>query len=119
MNALARAGAVAAAALLVAACSEPIPLERADYVGVWRGTDVFLQITAAGAVNYERRGGSGNVKIQAPLKRFDGDDFIVGIGPFTTRFKVSRPPHLDGARWRMVVDGVPLTRAGSTDEFRA
>lgn len=121
MNALTRAAAIAATSLL-AACGQPVPMERAAYVGVWEGPDVFLEITADGRVSYERRRGSGNVSIQAPIRRFEGDDFVVGFGPFSTTFKVSAPPRLDGNRWTMVVDGVPLRRTGGLgggDEIRA
>ena len=41
---------------------------------------------------------------------FEGDDFAVGVGCVVTRFEVSEPPHLEDGSWRMVVDGVELTR---------
>jgi hypothetical protein len=45
------------------------------------------------------------------LKEFTGDDFSVGIGPMTTTFDVSKPPHQDkDGSWRMTVDGLELTR---------
>lgn len=110
MKALARIAAVAATVLL-AGCSEPLPVDRLDYVGLWEGRDMRLEITAAGFVDYRRRREGGNVSIQAPIRRFDGDDFVVGFGPFSTTFKVAAPPRLDGSRWTMVVDGVPLTKA--------
>ena len=88
-------------------------------MGVWQGQDLHLEITATGHVAYERRKAGGNVSIQAPLQGFEGDDFVVGFGPFSTTFKVSVPPHRDGVRWRMVVDGVPVERVGRSDEIRA
>ena len=35
---------------------------------------------------------------------------MVGIGPMSTMFTVSKPPYHDGRDWKMVVDGVELTR---------
>ena len=98
------------AALLVAGCSEPIPPEKIAYAGEWRGENVELVITLEGSVQYERRSGSSTVSVNAPIQRFVGDDFVVGIGPFNTTFVVSKPPHLVDGQYRMVVDGVELTR---------
>jgi hypothetical protein len=72
---------------------------------------MYLLIQRDGGVSYERRRGAGKTTLDLPLKRFDGPDFVVGIGPFSTTFKVSRPPYQDSTgRWKMVVDGVELTR---------
>ena len=49
-------------------------------------------------------------KVDAPLKEFKGDNFVVGIGFMSTEFAVSAPPHEDGGVWKMTVDGVELTR---------
>ena len=42
--------------------------------------------------------------VNGPLKEFDGNDFLVGIGPFSTTFEVSEPPHETVNGWQMVVD---------------
>ena len=42
---------------------------------------------------------------------FDGDNFSAGVGFLRTTFVVSKPPYREGALWKMVVDGVELTRA--------
>ena len=97
-------------ALLLAGCSEPIPPDKIAYAGEWRGENVQLVITLEGAVQYERRSGSSTVSVNAPIQRFEGDNFVVGIGPFNTTFVVSKPPHLVEGQYRMVVDGVELTR---------
>jgi hypothetical protein len=110
----AKAGAPFLILLLVflAACSTPVPTDKSAYVGQWTAKDRSLLITQDGRVEYERKGaeGKGNVSIKAPIQEFDGNDFKVGIGIFTTRFVVSRPPFHDGAVWKMVVDGVELTK---------
>ena len=102
------------AALLVAltllACAKPVPPEKSAYVGEWRERTMYLLITKDGSVRYKRLKGGVNTSIQGPLKQFDGNDFEVGIGPIKTTFVVSKPPYQDGGKWKMVVDGVELTR---------
>ena len=44
------------------------------------------------------------------VEQMIGDDFEVGIGPIATTFKVSKTPYKEGETWKMVVDGVELTR---------
>ena len=113
-----RAAAIAALFLLLAACAQPLPPERADYVGDWRSANMRLLITAGGQVNYERREGGSSRSINAPLQRFEGDSFVVGIGIFNTTFNVTRAPWRDGALWKMTVDGVELVRGGGQGELR-
>ncbi|MES2889913.1 MAG: hypothetical protein V4739_18110 [Pseudomonadota bacterium] len=91
-------------------CSEPLPPERAAYAGHWPGDGLSLLITQEGEVNYRRVNGSRSIRIEAPLKSFEGDHFNVGVGAMSTRFDVSQPPRKVGGQWTMVVDGVTLTR---------
>jgi len=105
-----RTAAIAIAALLLA-CTKPIPPDRMAYVGDWQAKNMRLSITAAGEVHYLRVDGSARKTIDAPLKAFEGDDFIVGIGPLTTKFAVSKAPHRDGNVWKMTVDGIELVRS--------
>lgn len=99
-------------ALLVAGCSTPVPQAKLSYVGEWEGADMWLLITQDGRVEYERKRNGASSSISAPIKAWQGDDFLVGIGIFTTTFKVSKTPYLDGKVWKMVVDGVELKRIG-------
>ena len=106
-------------AALLAGCSEPIPEDRMAYAGDWRAKDMRLLITPDGRCEYSRRrDGGGTSSIKAPIVRFEGDNFVVGVGPFTTTFVVSKPPHIAEGRWRMVVDGVVLTRVATFGETR-
>ena len=108
------------AALLLAGCSEPIPLDRMAYAGDWRGPDMRLLITPDGRCEYSRRKeGGATSSIKAPIVRFDGDDFVVGVGVLTTTFVVSKPPRLVEGQWRMTVDGVELIRFGRSEEIQA
>jgi len=106
----ARLLAAMALAFVLTACTKPIPTEKAEYVGEWHGTATALLITQDGSVAYRRLHKGVNKSIDAPLKAFEGNDFVVGVGLVTTTFVVSVPPHQDGEVWKMTVDGVELTR---------
>lgn len=103
---------IAAASLagLLASCTQPLPADRANYAGDWRGDGVSLLITPEGQVVYHRREDGSTVSIDAPLKGFDGDDFEVGVGPMVTRFDVGQPPKQADGEWTMEVDGRMLRR---------
>ncbi|MDX2219880.1 MAG: hypothetical protein SF172_12730 [Burkholderiales bacterium] len=98
--------------VLLAACSEPVPMTRTAYVGDWAGPDMRLSIRTDGHVDYERKKPNGSSSISAPISKWDGHDFLVGVGIFSTRFVVSQPPIEREGVWTMVVDGVPLRRVG-------
>ena len=103
---------LAALALLLtlAACAKPIPPEKAAYVGQWTGPAMALAVSQDGRVMYRRNKDGVNTSIDAPLQEFQGDNFVVGVGPVTTVFVVSKAPHEDDGVWRMTVDGVDVTR---------
>jgi hypothetical protein len=113
--------AVASALMALAACSKPVPPDKASYVGLWRNASIYLSITADGKVQYKKVKGSVKTKINAPIKEFDGDNFIVGFGVFATTFVVTKRPYHDGETWKMVVDGEVLTKdpsMGGSDSVR-
>jgi len=97
---------------LLAGCAEPLPPEHAHYAGVWRNERPRLAISPDGRVFYTTTDGGGmHKKIDAPIRRFDGDSFEVGVGPFSTTFVVSAAPRRgDDGRWSMTVDGAELVR---------
>lgn len=97
-------------ALALAACAKPLPPERAAYVGQWQGANMVLRITQEGRLAYKRMEGNTTTSVDAPIQGFSGDDFSAGVGPLSTTFKVSAPPHQVGPEWKMTVDGVELTR---------
>ena len=115
-----RIATLVACLLLVAACSgTPLPADKASYAGDWRAANMRLVITPDGSVSYERREGANSKSINAPLQRFEGDNFVVGMGPLTTTFVVTKPPWRDEALWKMTVDGVELVRRGAPDDLSA
>ena len=100
-----------AALLALAGCSKPVPPEKAAYVGEWQSPSMALVITQEGNVAYKRVKGSTTTSVNGPLRKFEGNNFVVGIPYLTTSFEVSKPPFQQDGRWKMVVDGVELTKA--------
>ena len=99
-----------AALLILSACGQPVPDDKAAYVGDWRGQMMSLLITQDGTIHYKRVKGSVTTSVDGPLRRFEGDNFVVGIPFISTTFEVSKPPYREAGTWKMVVDGVELTR---------
>ena len=98
------------AALALAACGIPVPPDKSAYVGEWRAPQMAMRITQDGHVNYERHEGATSTSVSGPLQEFVGDSFKVGVGPITTTFKVTAPPHVDDGKTVMTVDGVQLQK---------
>jgi hypothetical protein len=101
---------IALFALALVACAKPLAPERLPYAGEWAGAGMTLIIDADGRVEYHRKNGTASKSIKAPLKEFQGDNFLVGIGSLATTFIVAVPPHEDGDAWKMTVDGIELTK---------
>ena len=106
---------------ILAACSPstlytPLPADRLAYAGDWRGGGVSLRIEPGGRVIYARKDGSMSKSLDAPLKEFKGNNFVVGLAFMKTEFVVAAPPHEEGGAWKMTVDGVELTRITAASE---
>jgi len=97
-------------ALSLCGCGKPVPPEKSTYVGEWQEKTMYLLITQDGSVEYKRLKGGVSTSVEGPLKEFAGNDFSVGIGPMSTTFVVSKPPYQDGGKWKMMVDGVVLSK---------
>ena len=100
---------------LFIACAKPLPSDKASYTGEWKGGPVSLLITADGRVKYARKEGNLSKSLEAPLKEFKGDNFVVGVGFMSTEFVVTAPPHEEDGAWKMTVDGIELTRVAADD----
>ena len=97
--------------MLLVACSKPLPEDKLTYAGDWHSKEMELLILPDGTVAYKRLKSGGATSINGPIKKFEGNNFVVGIWFFTTTFEVAEPPvEIDG-NWQMVVDGVRLTKA--------
>jgi hypothetical protein len=107
---------LSAVLLILAACAQPVPPEKAAYVGLWKAQTMSLLITQDGSVVYKRIKGGVTTSINAPLQSFHGNDFDVGLGSMKTTFVVSVPPHQVKGKWKMTVDGVRLTKMEDEEE---
>jgi hypothetical protein len=100
-----------AAVLFTSACKgQPLPPDKAEFAGHWRGGGIDLVIRPDGYVTYEKAEGKGRVEVSGPLQGWIGNDFVVGVMVVKTTFKVNEPPHQVDGVWTMTVDGVPVTR---------
>ncbi|MGL1932226.1 MAG: hypothetical protein OCC45_10750 [Desulfotalea sp.] len=96
--------------LLLSGCGEPLPEDKNNYEGFWESKEMTLLILRDGSVDYERLKRGATVSVAGPIKEFQGNDFIVGIAFLKTTFVVSKPPYQEGNDWKMIVDGVELTK---------
>lgn len=105
---------ILAVSLLAAAPSfadpVPVPAAKAAYVGEWLGEKMRLNIRPDGHVEYKRDRPGKNLSLTVDLQGFNGDNFDVGTSLIRSTFVVSKPPHREGSKWKMTVDGVELTR---------
>lgn len=101
---------LAIAIVFLTACSNPLPNDKLQYAGEWQSKEMRLLILEDGTVDYKRVKGGGNTSINGPIKEFQGDNFVVGLGPLATTFVVSEPPNEKNGVWEMVVDGVRLQK---------
>ena len=97
--------------LLASGCSGGLPPDKAAYAGEWRGKGVRLVITETADVDYDGARHGVAAAVKGPIRSFEGDSFVVGLGAMSARFVVSKPPYQEGGVWKMVVDGVELTKA--------
>jgi len=101
--------------------SEPvkgsIPDSKKEYEGSWVGPGVSLRIEHDGTLHYERKTGGKSTSLNGiKIDRFEKDNFVVDLFFTTTVFEVSEPPAEKDGKWKMTVDGIELTRAGSADD---
>lgn len=92
----------------------PVPAGKSAYVGDWQGNAMRLHIAQDGTIEYKRDQPGKNVSVTIELVKFDGDNIEAGANTawikVSSTFVVSQPPHRDGGKWKMVVDGVELTK---------
>ncbi|MCC2957922.1 hypothetical protein LK542_20080 [Massilia sp. IC2-477] len=101
---------LAAGLLAGSAWAAPVPADKMAYVGNWQGKDMQLSLSKEGKVEYKRGRPNDQVNLSIDLQRFKGNHFEAGVSFVTTTFVVSKPPHREGGKWKMTVDGVELTR---------
>jgi hypothetical protein len=87
-----------------------VPDDKRAYVGEWSAAGYQLSIAPSGRIHYERHISNVETKLDVPIQKFAGDDFIAGVLFWTTTFHVTEPPHRTDGGWRMTSDGVTFTR---------
>lgn len=112
-------GALALLLLMaLAACTQPVPVDKRDYIGHWQGEGVLLVIRADGHADYARVRDSRRTSIEGPAHSFTTRGFKIGIGPLSANFRVQSPPKEVDGDWRMTVDGVVLTRRDLDEQLQ-
>lgn len=104
--------------LALAACTQPVPVDKRDYIGHWQGEGVLLVIRADGQANYDRVKDNRRTSIQGPAHSFTTQGFKIGIGPLSASFRVQSPPGEVDGTWRMTVDGIKLTRRDLLEQLQ-
>ena len=89
---------------------QPLPADKKDYIGTWYGDGMKLLITADGGMAYERKKDNTTTTLDAPIQEFGNDHITAGFWIFSMEFKINRAPYKDGDAWRMIIDGVTLTK---------
>ena len=87
-----------------------IPEDKKDYVGAWASDEIYLEISENGTVDYKRESGGSTTSVNAPIQKFEGNNFVVGALGFNTTFIVNKVPHEENGVWTMTVDGRELTK---------
>jgi hypothetical protein len=105
--------ALTAIILVLTGCAEPLPTDKRHYVGSWEAENMVMVIRPNGSLAYSRKEEDMQTTVNGPIKEFQGNNIVVGIGWFTTTFDVSLPPRIVNGDWVMEVDGVRLTRTGT------
>ncbi|MEM9453365.1 MAG: hypothetical protein AAGF11_04250 [Myxococcota bacterium] len=109
MRRLASATLLFATVLLSACQPQPLPPDKAEYAGHWRGGGVDLVIYPEGRAEYTKQEGKGTIEVSGPVG-WKGEDFVIAVMVVKTKFDVQQPPHEVDGIWMMTVDGIELTR---------
>jgi hypothetical protein len=104
---------IAFAAVLLAGCAAavPVPADKQDYIGDWRGKTSSLSIAPNGYVSYERQDGNISESVSGPITKFESRGFTVNALIVTREFKVESAPVRGNGVWKMTVNGEALEKA--------
>ena len=96
---------------LLSGCDhDPWPEDKSEYIGIWQGDNILLEIMVDGNVSYAEIYENFNETIDSPIQEFTEEGFTIGYLFFTKEFKVSRAPVKIDDTWIMVVNGVELRK---------
>ncbi|HEY1038641.1 MAG TPA: hypothetical protein VGF30_04510, partial [Bacteroidia bacterium] len=98
--------------LLLTSCGiKELPSDKQDYVGTWTSENTILTISKSAKVEYKKQLSDVSSKsVNGPIKKFDGNNFIVGALGIETVFVVSETPHMEAGVIKMTVDGEELVK---------
>ncbi len=97
--------------VVISGCGEPLSEDKIDYVGLWKGGNEFIEISKDGSVSYAKVRPNNSETIDGPIKEFTDEGFVVGYLFLTKKFKVDKPPYREDGKWKMVLNGVEMTKA--------
>ncbi|MBI5478967.1 MAG: hypothetical protein HY906_08935 [Deltaproteobacteria bacterium] len=95
--------------LAMGACQSKTPLgqERADYGGLWTGSDGSnIQLWADGTGDYK----SGSTKVSGAAAKFDGNTLTIKMMGIGKTWTITTPPTQKGEKTVMVLDGVEYVK---------
>lgn len=97
--------------LLLFGCSpDPIPQDQTIYVGVWQGGNVFLEIMEDGNASYAKVQDGATETVDSPVKQIGDGKIVIGFLFFTKTLELTKPPYEEDGEWKMIIDGVTLTK---------
>ncbi len=82
---------------------------KTDWIGRWEGGPLKLDIDPSGSVVFEKVTPGSSEKLNGSLS-FEGSDVVIDVFVMKKHLRIDKPPHLDGSRMVMTLDGVELER---------
>jgi hypothetical protein len=80
---------------------------KTDYVGTWKGGGITMTIAPTGHVDWEKSVPGETEALHGSLS-FEGGDLVVDVLVMKKHMHIDKPPHVDGSRTVMTLDGVEL-----------
>ena len=96
--------------VILSGCGEPLSEDKLDYVGLWRGGNLLIEIKEDGSVSYAKVRTNNTETIEGPIKEFTDEGFVVGYLFLSMKFKVDKSPYKENGNWKMVLNGVEMTK---------
>jgi hypothetical protein len=89
---------------------DPIPQDQKVYVGIWQGSNIFLEIDADGNASYAKVMEGASETVDSPVKKIGDGKIVIGYLFITKTLELTKPPFEEDGKWKMVIDGVTLTK---------
>lgn len=96
--------------VILSGCGESLGEDKLDYVGVWKGGNELIEINEDGSVSYAKVRPNHTETVEGPIKEFTDEGFVVGYLFLTKKFKVDKPPYQENGKWKMVLNGIEMTK---------